>query len=347
MGMNTTHILSLSLALFTAASFAFGSCGHTAVVPAPAQAERSGVLAQLDELTAPAGVPGDVFSALKAELERQLVLHKRIGSDGKLVSVPPTGEGNRVNEISYREEGGSNILVWSYRLLGDYDQNGSVSIADLTPIAMNFGRSVADYPAAEPVDGSGNGSVGIEDVTPIAQNFGVNVTSYDIEGSDDAETGYSNVGNILFEDALAAVGWLQFEFDLGATPAYEWYRVVPLDASATPGTPSLPVHFIPGGGGGLVIFLISAAESGAGLLEDPYVVLVDTAYEIGVEDEHGNPFELPIDVIVYPPFVADATDTPPYTVTPSGDLIGDFYVYATAEGGLESNQLHFRVEGLP
>jgi hypothetical protein len=345
--MKTTCNIGLTLVLVLSLALVLGACGGTSSAPGIALPTRTGVLAELDGLTAPEGVPSDLFGALKAELERQLAEQGRIGPGGKLASVPPTGEDNRVNSIGYREEGGNYILTWNYRLLGDYDQNGRVNIADITPIAVNFGRTVAEYPGAEPVDGSGNGKVGIEDITPIAVYFGVTVESYDIEGSDAADGTYTNVGNILFGDAQDAVGWRLFEFDLGPAPTYEWYRVVPRDSGGTPGVESLPVHIVPGGGGGLVIFLVSAAESGAGLVEDPYVLLRGTTYEIGVEDENGNPFELPIVLTLYPPFVdVDLTDTAPYTITPTSDpdaMIGDIYVYATAEGDLVSNPLYFRV----
>ena len=349
--MKTACRIGLTLTIIFVLALVVAACGGATKAPVTPQLERSGVLAELDSVATPEGVPSDLFSALKAELERQLVDQGRIGPGGKLVSVPPTGDGNRVNSIGYREEGGNYILAWNYRSLGDYDQNGTVTIADITPIAINFGRLVAEYPEAGPVDGSGNLQVGIEDITPIAMFFGVSVGSYDIEGSDSADVGYTNVGNILLENAQETESWLLFEFDLGAAPAYEWYRVVPLDSGGTPGVPSLPVRFVPGGGGGLYIYLITAAESGSGLEGDPYVLLRGSSYEIGVEDLHGNPFELPITLTLYPPFVPVAlSETAPYTVTPTSDpdpIIGDFHIYAEAEGDLVSNRLYFRVTGLP
>lgn len=311
-------------------------------------ADRSAFSSELDALEVPEGVDPALFEELKDTLEEALLAR---GID-RMVSTPPTGESNRVDPLNYYIEDveGTDhyFLTWLLRSLGDYDLNGRVEIADITPMAIHYGEDIATHPEATHIDGSGNGTVGIEDITPIAMNYGVDVAAYRVEGSADMESGYVEVGlSSIDTDAVEVVGGLQFTYDLGEAPAYEWYRVVPLDAESEAGIESVPVHIVPGGGGGLVISLVTAAESGAGLPEDPYVVLADTAYEIAVEDEQGEPFIDPVVLHLDPPFVGDVTDTPPYTVTPSGDLIGDFSVYATAEGDLVSNRLYFRVEGLP
>jgi len=296
----------------------------------------------------PEGVGPLLFNELKDALKRELLAH---GID-RAVCTPPTGDNNRVDPLNYYIEDveGTDhyFLTWRYRCLGDYDLNGEVGIPDITPIAMHYGEDTGEHPEAAHIDGSSNGSVGIEDITPLAVDNGVEVMSYRIEGSAEMATGYTEVGIASFEtDAVEVVGGLEFTYDLGDVPAYEWYRVVPLDEESEPGIESVPVHIVPGGGGGLVIYLVTAAVSGTGVPEDPYVVLADTAYEIGVEDEQGEPFTDAVVLHLDPPFVGDVTDTEPYTVTPSGDLIGDFDVHATAEEDLVSNTLYFRVEGLP
>ena len=311
-------------------------------------ADQSTFSSELDALEVPEGVDPALFGELKDALEEALLAR---GID-RMVSTPPTGESNRVDPLNYYiedVEGADHyFLTWLLRSLGDYDLNGRVEIADITPMAIHYGEDIATYPEATHIDGSGNGTVGIEDITPIAMNYGVDVAAYRIEGSADMETGYVEVGTSSIDtDAVEVIGGLRFTYDLGDAPAYEWYRVVPLDAESEAGIESVPVHIVPGGGGGLVIYLITAAESGEGTPDMPYVVLVDTAYEIGVEDEQGEPFTEAIVLNLDPPFVGDVTDTAPYMVTASGDLIGDFGVYATAAEDLISNRLYFRVEGLP
>ena len=72
------------------------------------------------------------------------------------------------------------LLQWYYTNPGDYDQNGEVNIADLTPLGINLGRSgpflesIMEYM----VDGDGNGEINISDITPIAVNFGNSVQGY-------------------------------------------------------------------------------------------------------------------------------------------------------------------------
>jgi hypothetical protein len=68
---------------------------------------------------------------------------------------------------------GSVDVYWNYANQGDYDQNGLVTIADLTPIGIYLGQNVTDPALAIAMaDGDGNGLVNISDITPIGANFG-------------------------------------------------------------------------------------------------------------------------------------------------------------------------------
>jgi hypothetical protein len=350
--MRTNSAFALrAFIMFVTAAFAVSliSCsGAKTTGPASSfSADRSAFSSELDALEVPEGVDPALFKELKDALEEALLAR---GID-RMVSTPPTGESNRVDPLNYYIEDveGTDhyFLTWLLRSLGDYDLNGRVEIADITPMAIHYGEDTAIHPEATHIDGSGNGSIGIEDITPIAMNYGVDVATYRVEGSADMETGYVEVGTASIDtDAVEVIGGLRFTYDLGDAPTYEWYRVVPLDAESAAGIESVPVHIVPGGGGGLVIGLVTPPVSGSGLPEDPYVVLADTPYEITVEDEQGNLITEGVTLLVEPPFVADVTDTPPYTVTPTGDLIGDFVVYVMVDD-LVSNRLYFRVEGLP
>jgi hypothetical protein len=120
--------------------------------------------------------------------------------------IDPDGEGP-MPEASFR-------LTWTERLTGDYNQDGVVGLADLTPIAQNFMATViyddpalhngfVAYPSGDPLDdggvpegsppvaGSGahnwrlarmdgnrDGVIQLPDVTPIAQHFSERLEGY-------------------------------------------------------------------------------------------------------------------------------------------------------------------------
>ena len=76
-------------------------------------------------------------------------------------------------------------LSWRERLTGDYDLNGLVTIADISPIGQQLGNSydLEDPDASgkvEVVDGDINGLITIADISPIGQNFGTQLTGYDV-----------------------------------------------------------------------------------------------------------------------------------------------------------------------
>ena len=58
------------------------------------------------------------------------------GRGEKLASRVPIGPKNLINDLSYSVGGeGVFTLTWSYRNVGDYNQDGIVNIMDLTPLA--------------------------------------------------------------------------------------------------------------------------------------------------------------------------------------------------------------------
>jgi hypothetical protein len=72
---------------------------------------------------------------------------------------------------------GVDALSWRYINVGDYNQDGLVGIADLTPLGQFFGESTAPNPFPfesnlSAIDGDGNGNLNISDITPIGANFG-------------------------------------------------------------------------------------------------------------------------------------------------------------------------------
>ncbi len=109
----------------------------------------------------------------------------------KAASMPPQSKSNNPWEVSAQIAGAEIEAQWRGRNIGDYDLDGTVGVADITPIAMNFGASV-EYVGTNPkvpvetgineylacVDGDGNGTIGVADITPIAQHFSERCSGY-------------------------------------------------------------------------------------------------------------------------------------------------------------------------
>ncbi len=181
----------------------------------------------------------DVFNKLKQELEQQI--KNRYFSAGKIVSAAPTGAGNRVKNLVYKE--GARVLTWSYVNNGDYDLSGDVGVPDITPIAQNYlaltNDDVGDDEYEAWIDRSGDGEVGIPDVTPIAENYLVNVASYAIAWSDTGSAPWTEIGRVSLADAKEAMPIGQnfpipFIFTLPAGD-YPYVTVIPYDSMGSVG----------------------------------------------------------------------------------------------------------------
>ncbi len=193
------------------------------------------VLKELDELPAPAGVEASVFSELKDELYKQLSAK----GASKLVSKPPTGEANRVTDLTLTDNAdGTFTLTWTYKNVGDYDQNGIVAIADITPLAEHFqetaegqGDSFRGW-----IDGNADGVINIQDITPIAVNLFSQVWEYVIEGAT-LDANFVSVGSepVSRRDGGVQDPALQFSFTANDAGALARFRVVPVDYENTRG----------------------------------------------------------------------------------------------------------------
>ena len=163
---------------------------------------------------------------------------------GKSVAAAPSGEDNLIVDLNYTLNGlEGNHLTWHYRNLGDYNQDGVVNIADLTPLAMHFGETIAENPLVEVIDGDMDVIVGIGDAGVIGTYFQNTVSAYVVESSAAEDGEYAEVGRVEFADATGGTdGWKGFAFALTSADAL-WYRVVPVDAQDARGIPSMPVQF--------------------------------------------------------------------------------------------------------
>jgi PKD repeat protein len=195
----------------------------------------SASLAELEALMPPQGADQAVFAQIKSALRIALIAR----GEGKFVSAPPEGDANRVNNLALVDIGGGNYaLLWHYRNLGDYSQDGIVSVADITPLAMHYSQEWVTgeentLPAV--VDGSGNKKVDIADVTPIAMNFLSECAGYVVEGSADG-TNFSEIVEVPFSVG-SPPGRLSFAYDLIA-PVSIYYRVRPFDSEGDRGPES-------------------------------------------------------------------------------------------------------------
>jgi PKD repeat protein len=192
------------------------------------------VQAQLNALQTPKGVDPAVFAQLKNELVRQLTARDKTSSGA------PSGVENTPANVHFTDNGGGSFtLEWDYRNIGDYNQDGVVNVADITPLAVHFGHDPGTDGLDIVLHPSGVGKVGVGDITPLAQHFGAYFTGYSIR-SDVSETGFFTtvVGAMLRTEATGGTdGWKHYSYTFDADPVL-WYRVQSWDEHGGQGEPS-------------------------------------------------------------------------------------------------------------
>ncbi len=148
--------------------------------------------------------------------------------------MPPVGSANRVDDLVLTTGIDGNFLSWSYKNLGDYNQDGVVWVDDLTPLAANFGRTYdpGDVNSLLAViDGNGNGTIDLADVTPIAQNYMAECKGYSVRGSSQYPNSLSETAEefqVPFESA-SGEGRLRFRA-LYPTIGYSFIAVAAYDS---------------------------------------------------------------------------------------------------------------------
>ena len=210
--------------------------------------ERSlgSVRAEIMELAAPEGVSEGDFEILKSELLKQLEAR---GLE-RLASTAPSGESGLVEDLMY--DGASQTLYWSYVNLGDFDVNGVVGVADITPIALNYlaartGEEWQDAYLAW-VDGDGSGQIGIPDITPIALNYLNTVAEYVVLTSSSESGPFTEIARVPFAsgEAPSETEKIPLTFRISPLPegAQKYIAVAPADGEGTAGVHSVALDWL-------------------------------------------------------------------------------------------------------
>ncbi len=212
------------------------------------------ILTELDALPPPADVDADVFEQLKSALAEELSINKYAGLTSpapdvdwsvratpvkKFVSKPPTGDANRIIDLELIDNlDGTFRLTWSYRNVGDFNQDGVVSIADISKLAEHFQSSAGDPTYRVFVDGNGDGTISIGDITVLAERFFNQVSAYNVEGAAEGSADFTVLATIPFASSTGGeTGWRTFSttVDMGE---FAQFRVTPLDADSEAGVSS-------------------------------------------------------------------------------------------------------------
>ncbi|MCC7478388.1 hypothetical protein IT575_07985 [bacterium] len=185
----------------------------------------------------------------------RVLFARRPAPQTRISSAAPSGNGSQAPLMLEEEQLN---LHWLYACAGDYNQDGQVAVADLTPIGLNFGALAegGQFPptsALAVVDGNQDGTISVQDLAAIGFNFRRKVTAFNVyQGTDvaqlpdanDAASELSPIGSLPFSAAgfNTASERIAFDFPLSLPPAEgEIYWVRPVDATAAPeseGTPS-------------------------------------------------------------------------------------------------------------
>ena len=149
----------------------------------PGRLSLADAVAQVEAYNPPPGIPPRLAEQLKQALAEGL----RARAASELSQAPPMGSKNAVPDLAFYPASGGDPdrLAWSFRSIGDYDQNGEVNVSDLTPLGLSFGASgpFAYDTALSVVDGDRNDEINLSDVTPIGQNFKTTITGWKVYAS--------------------------------------------------------------------------------------------------------------------------------------------------------------------
>lgn len=256
------------------------------------------ILTKIDAQNPPAGVDADVWDALKTAFIDAMKSRPEfsayggadriagkisgaetdsgIGLIARITAAAPKGAAGKVTDLSFDAESGT--LFWSYVNTGDYDLSGDTGIPDITPIALNYLKTVEYLPGGKPagdietpkglenhrlawIDGDKNGEIGISDVTPIALNYLNDVKEYRIVTSNQPDGGFVDIGQTVQLTSLDGFPKL-FEVQLPTSP-FSYIAVQPVSEDGTRGEVS---NIVPlSGGQSVKILSVAPLIGGSGV----------------------------------------------------------------------------------
>jgi outer membrane protein assembly factor BamB len=209
---------------------------------APQALTHEQALAEIAASAPAAGVEPELWDELTAELARVLTAREV----SQIPVHPPEGVYNRVEHLQFSAQAGEPlVMTWSYVNTGDYNQDGLVSINDLTPLGQHFEERNLGFPlpwsfdhAMSVVDGNGDAIITINDITPLGANYQSRVSEFAVFAS--GNQGIRKIGAVDFADAYTVPNKRKsFRFEI--EPAYvdDEYWIAPSDGTSL-GVPSLP-----------------------------------------------------------------------------------------------------------
>ena len=124
-----------------------------------------------------------------------------------------------VQNIEFRPLDEGWHVSWEARIPGDYNRDGKVSIADITPIAMRYGEEVADDPYLRVIDGAINDVIDIADLTKIAEFYGTKLIQFELLLAEQSSDDWRLEGVVFRANhAVPLVGWPVYEADISVEP---------------------------------------------------------------------------------------------------------------------------------
>jgi len=278
-----------------------------------------------------------------------LLLVPALSSAAHRVSTPP----DLAAAAALSWNSGTGDLSWYYTHPGDYNQDGLVTVSDITPLGQNFGAEgpFAIDSALSVVDGNSDGLITVSDITPVGQNFGKQLaacqayhsgSAADYPQSNTGENGggATTLGTVQLADAPLSAGQRRrFVLALASPPATGFGWVRPLDDEGSPGTPSNMISFGTAGGNADPVAMLGADPTSG---DAPLSVSFDAS---GSTDSDGQivQYAWDFDSDTFTDLAGSAA-TVQHTYT-AGGLYSASIAVLDDQGGQDSAQVQITVQG--
>jgi hypothetical protein len=174
----------------------------------------------------------------KGGVSGDLVLMSLSFADGpsmplRTVSGPPVGEANAVTLTADTAVDNEPVLLWNEEHSGDGNNDGVISVQDLTPIGLFFQQDTqpSDTDAKRDADYNKDGKVTVQDLTPIGLNFQDRLAGYAIFAGPDGSS-LVEIDRVDRADEFSGTvpqGVLEWDFQPPTITADTVYRVQPFD----------------------------------------------------------------------------------------------------------------------